>query len=42
MILNSKDCTLDVESSRGDENTQKIDLIKVLTQSSIHVIALKK
>ena len=37
--LSSKDNTLDVESSRGNDNTHKaFDLVEVLTHSNIHII----
>ena len=38
-FLNSKDNTLHVESSRGNENIHKtFDLVEVLTHSNIHII----
>ena len=42
MTINSKNSTLDVESSTGNDITHKtFDLVETLTHSSIHVSLLR-
>ena len=43
MVLNTKDSTLDVETSGGNDNAPKtLDLIEVLTHSSMYIILERK